>query len=160
LEEAVVRARYKPVTPDQRLRDLRKEFKGFEKEEAGPERAARLAAFVRAAHHERQLNMAMHAAQLCLDEDPAAPDLLVAAYRDGLSEVEERLRSYSDLKDLARYVDRPDVATLADERLATEAHDWVAAGDDQEQRHRLRTLTSLVGRTFADELRDEIQGRR
>jgi hypothetical protein len=156
----VARARYKPVTPDQRVRDLRKEFKGFEKEEAGPERAARLAAFARAAHHERQLNMAMHAAQLCLDEDPDAPALLVDAYRAPEVDVEERLRSYSDLKDLARYVDRPDVVTLAEELLATDARAWVAAGDDQEQRHRLRTLTSLVSRAFADELRDELAGPR
>jgi hypothetical protein len=156
----VVRARYKPVTPDQRLRDLRKEFKGFDKEEPGPERAARLAAFARAAHDERQLNMAMHAAQLCLDEDPDAPELLVAAYRTGQTDVEERLRSYADLKDLARYVDRPDVVTLAEEMITEEARAWVADGDEQEQRHRLRTLTSVVDRAFADGLRDELEGRR
>lgn len=156
----MVRARYKPVTPDQRLRDLRKEFKGFDKEEPGPERAARLAAFARAAHDERQLNMAMHAAQLCLDEDPDAPELLVAAYRTGQTDVEERLRSYADLKDLARYVDRPDVVTLAEEMITEEARAWVADGDEQEQRHRLRTLTSVVDRAFADGLRDELEGRR
>lgn len=156
----MVRARYKPVTPDQRLRDLRKEFKGFDKEEPGPERAARLAAFARAAHDERQLNMAMHAAQLCLDEDPDAPELLVAAYRTGPTDTEERLRSYADLKDLARYVDRPDVVTLAEEMITDEARAWVADGDEQEQRHRLRTLTSVVDRAFADGLRDELEGRR
>lgn len=156
----MVRARYKPVTPDQRLRDLRQEFKGFDKEEPGPERAARLAAFARAAHDERQLNMAMHAAQLCLDEDPDAPELLVAAYRTGQTDVEERLRSYADLKDLARYVDRPDVVTLAEEMITEEARAWVVDGDEQEQRHRLRTLTSVVDRAFADGLRDELEGRR
>lgn len=156
----MARTRYKPVTPDQRVRDLRKEFKGFDKEEPGPERAARLAAFARAAHHERQLNMAMHAATLCLEEDPDAPDLLVDAYRPGDADVEDRLRSYSDLQDLARYVDRPDIGTIAEDLLATEARAWVAAGDEQEQRHRLRTLTSLVSRAFADDLRDELGGRR
>ena len=156
----MARTRYKPVTPDQRLRDLRKEFKGFDKEEPGPERAARLASFARAAHHERQLNMAMHAAALCLEEDPAAPELLVDAYRAEQADVEDRLRSYTDLQDLARYVDRPDVASIAEELLAAEAREWVAAGDEQEQRHRLRTLTSLVNRAFADELRDEIAGPR
>jgi hypothetical protein len=156
----VVRTRYKPVTPDQRLRDLRKEFKGFEKEEPGPDRAARLAAFARAAHHERQLNMAMHAAQLCLDEDPDQPALLVAAYGSGDGDVEEQLRSYSDLQDLARYVERSDVATLAEERLAAAARAWVADADDQERRHRLRTLTSLVSRAFADDLRDELEAGR
>lgn len=156
----MARTRYKPVTPDQRVRDLRKEFKGFDKEEPGPERAARLAAFTRAAHHERQLNMAMHAAALCLEEDPDAPALLVDAYRAEDADVEERLRSYGDLQDLARYVDRPDVGDIAEELLATEARAWVAAGDEQEQRHRLRTLTSLVSRAFADDLRDDIAGRR
>lgn len=156
----MARTRYKPVTPDQRVRDLRKEFKGFDKEEPGPERAARLAVFARAAHHERQLNMAMHAAQLCLDEDPDAPTLLVDAYRAEEADVEDRLRSYADLKDLARYVDQPDVVTLAEELLATDARAWVADGDEQEQRYRLRTLTSLVSRSFADDLRDDIAGRR
>lgn len=154
----MARARYKPVTPDQRVRDLRKELKGFDKEEPGPQRAARLAAFARAAHHERQLNMAMHAAQLCLDEDPDAPALLVDAYRAEGADVEDRLRSYSDLQDLARYVDRPDVVTLAEGLLDDEARAWVAAGDDQERRHRLRTLTSLVSRAYADDLRDQIAG--
>ncbi len=155
----MVRSRFKPVTPDQRLRDLRKEFKGFDKEEPGPDRAARLAVFARAAHHERQLNMAMHAAQLCLDEDPDDPALLIDAYRAPDADPEDRLRSYSDLQDLARYVERPDVTERATTMLADEARAWVAAGDDQERRHRLRTLSSLVSRAFADDLRDELQGR-
>jgi hypothetical protein len=153
----VVRTRYKPVTADQRVRDLRKEFRGFDKEQPGPDRAARLAAFVRAAHEERQLNMAMPAAQLCLDDDPDAPALLIDAYRDGDADPEDRLRALSDLQDLARYVDRPDVAATAEAELHAAARAWVADGDDQERRHRLRTLTSLVDRAFADDLRDELE---
>lgn len=156
----MVRSRLKPVTPDQRIRDLRREFAGFEREEPGPERAARLAVFARAAHDERQLNMAMHAAQLCLDDDPDAPALLVDAYRLEGTDTEERLRSYGDLADLARYIDRPDIADLARADLAAEARTWIADGDDQERRHRLRTLASMVSREFADGLRDELEGRR
>jgi hypothetical protein len=155
-EPVVVRARYKPVTPDQRLRELRKEFTGFEREDPGPDRAARLAVFARAAHDERQLNMAMHAAQLCLDDDPDAPELLVDAYRLDGDDTEEQLRSYGDLADLARYIDRPDIVELAQAEQAEQARAWVAAGDDQERRHRLRTLASMVGRAFADDLRDEL----
>lgn len=156
-EEAhVVQARYKPVTPDQRLRELTKEFRGFDREEPGPERAERLATFVRAAHRERQLNMVMHAAQLCLDEDPDDPSLLVAAYLDPDEPPEDRLRSMSDLEDLARYVGRPDVGEVASQRLADGARAWVAEATDVERRHRLRTLTSLVSRRFADDLRDEL----
>lgn len=159
----MVRARTKPVTPDQRIRDLRKEFGGFDKEDPGPERAARLAAFARAAHDERQLNMAMHAAQLCLADDPDEPALLVDAYRadpeDATVDDEERLRSYVDLADLARYIDRSDIVDLAKQELRDEARAWVAAGDDQERRHRLRTLASMVDRAFADDLRDEVEGR-
>lgn len=153
------RARSKPVTPDQRVRDLRKEFRGFEAEEPGPDRAARLAAFTRAAHDERQLNMAMHAAQLCLDDDPQAPALLVDTYASG-GQVEDRLRSLSDLLDLARYVDRPDVSEQASSLLRAEALAWLADAGDGERRHRLRTLTSLGGRAFADELRDELEASR
>lgn len=152
----MVRASFKPVTPDQRLRDLRKEFKGFDKEAPGAERAARLAVFARAAHDERQLNMAMHTAQLCLEEDPEEPALLVAAYEDGTHGTEDQLRSYGDLQDLARYVDRPDIVTLAAERQAELARRWVTEADEQERRHRLRTLTSLISRAFADDLRDEL----
>ena len=155
----MVQARYKPVTPDQRLRDLSKEFRAFEREEAGPDRAARLATFVRAAHQERQLNMAMHAAQLCLDDDPDDPSLLIAAYLDGEEAPEEQLRAISDLKDLARYIGREDVGEVADERLATTARAWVADGGDVERRYRLRTLTSLVSREFADDLRDELDAK-
>jgi hypothetical protein len=156
----VVRTRYKPVTPDQRVRDLRKEFRGFDKEEPGPDRAARLAAFARAAHDERQLNMAMHAAQLCLEDDPDDPALLVETYRSGGNDPEEQLRSLSDLQDLARYIDRPDVTAQADRLLLEQARAWVTAADETERRYRLRTLTSMCGRAFADDLRDELEGRR
>jgi hypothetical protein len=146
----------KPVTPDQRVRDLRKEFRNFEKEEPGPDRAARLAGFVRAAHDERQLNMAMHAAALCLDEDPQAPALLVEAYVDPDAPLEEQMHTFGDLRDLARYLDRPDIATTADERQRTVARDWVADGDDGERRYRLRTVQSAISREAADAIRDEL----
>lgn len=155
----MVRATYKPVSPDQRVRDLRKEFRGFEKEEPGADRAGRLAAFARAAHDDRQLNMSMHAAQLCLEDDPDEPTLLVAAYLGDGSDPEEQLRSLTDLKDLARYIDRSDVADRADELVLEHARDWLTGADDTERRHRLRTLTSMVSRAFADDLRDEVEGR-
>ncbi len=154
----MVRSRYKPVSPDQKIRDLRKEFRGFDGEEPGPDRAGRLAAFARAAHDERQLNMAMHAAKLCLEDDPDDPALLLEVYA-GAPQVEDRLRSLSDLIDLARYIERPDVAEQAESRLREAARDWLAEAGDGERRHRLRTLGSLGGRAFADDLRDELEGR-
>lgn len=155
----MVRPRYKPVTPDQRIRELRKEFKHLEnKVEPGPERAEQLAAFTRAAHDERQLNMAMHTAALCMEEDPEAPALLIAAYLpDDLDEPEERLRALVDLQDLARYVDVAELRGFAEERIAEEARAWVKAGSDAEQRHRLRTLGSMIGQPFADGVRDELR---
>lgn len=152
----MVRSRYKPVSPDQKIRDLRKDFRGFEREEPGPERAERLAVFARAAHDERQLNMAMHAAQLCLEDDPEAPALLLETYA-AYPEVEDRLRSLSDLIDLARYIERPDVSEQAEGRLRDAARGWLAEAGDGERRHRLRTLGSLGGRAFADDLRDELE---
>jgi hypothetical protein len=146
----------KPVTPDQRVRDLRKEFRNFEKEEPGPDRAARLAGFVRGAHDQRQLNMAMHAAALCLDEDPDAPALLVEAYVDADAPLEEQLHTYGDLRDLARYLDRQDIVATADARQRSVARDWVADADDGERRYRLRTVKSAISREAADDIRDEL----
>ena len=154
----MVRPRHKPVSPDQRIRELRKEFRGFESEEAGPDRAARLAVFARAAHDQRQLNMAMHAANLCLEDDPEPPALLMEAYA-AVPDIEDRLRSLSDLIDLGRYIDRPDVATEAEARLRDAARTWLTEASDGERRHRLRTLGSLGGRAFADDLRDELEAR-
>lgn len=145
----------KPVTPDQRSRDLRKELKTVEKEDPGPDRAPRLADLARAAHDDRQLNMAMRAAELCLAEDPAAPELLVAAYRVEAAG-EERLQSLADLRDLARYVDRPDLVEIADHHLGSEARAWVAAAEPGERRYRLRSVQSLTSRELADQLRDEL----
>jgi hypothetical protein len=153
----VVRSNFKPVTPDQRLRDLRKEFKGFEREEPGPERAARLAAFTRAAHTERQLNMAMQAATMCLDDDPDEPALLLAAYDDADDDPEARLRALDDLRDLARYIDRADLVEHADRELRERSKAWVAAGDEAERRHRLRTVQSVTSRELADRIRDELE---
>jgi hypothetical protein len=154
----VVRPRYKPVTPDQRIRELRKEFSALQKEaEGGPDLAARLAGFTREAHLERQLNMAMHTAARCLEEDPDAPELLVRAYLGPVEEPEERLRAFVDLQDLARYVDRPDLRDHCTAAIREEARSWVRGADEAEQRHRLRTLTSMVSREFADEIRDELR---
>ena len=156
----MVRARFKPVTPDQRLRDLTKEFRTFERDEPGPERAARLASFVRAAHEQRQLNMAMHAAQLCLQDDPSDPDLLVRAYLDPDEGTEDRLRALQDLRDLARYVGRDDIDELAERELDTTARAWLSGASEAEQRHRLRTLGSIFSRERLDDLRDELAGGR
>lgn len=155
----MVRPRYKSVTPDQRIRELRKEFRHLEtKVEPGPERAGQLAAFTRAAHDERQLNMAMHTAALCVEEDPSPPDLLIAAYvPDEVTDPEERLRALVDLHDLARYVDHQELRAFAGERIDEEARAWVRDGSDAEQRHRLRTLGSMVDQEFADRIRDELR---
>lgn len=153
----MVRPRYKPVTPDQRIRELRKEFRELQKAEPGEERAVRLAEFTRDAHAERHLNMAMHTAALCLEDDPSAPDLLVHAYLDDVADPEELLRSLVDLRDLARYVDRPDVVEHCDVRIREEARAWVRGADEIEQRHRLRTLASMLSREFADDIRDELR---
>lgn len=146
----------KPVTPDQRVRDLRKEFRGFDKEEPGPDRAARLADFTRAAHLERQLNMAMHTAELCLAEDPDAPELLVSAYAADVGDEVARLEALSDLTDLARYIGRDDVSTTAGQLLRDSARDWVAAGSESERRYRLRTVQSLTSVEVADGIRDAL----
>lgn len=146
----------KPVTPDQRVRDLRKEFRGFDKEEPGPDRAARLAAFTRAAHLDRQLNMAMHTAELCLGDDPEPPALLVAAYAADVGDEEARLAALSDLNDLGRYLGREDIATTADGLLREGAQAWVEAGSEGERRYRLRTVQSLTSREVADGIRDAL----
>lgn len=141
------------------VRELRKEFKRLQtKEEPGPERAELLADFTRAAHVERQLNMAMHTAALCLDEDPDDPSLLIAAYiPPDLEDPEERLRTFADLRDLARYVDHQELRDFAQEHIDAEARAWAREATDQERKHRLRALTSIYGRDFADRVRDELE---
>lgn len=147
-------ANRKPVVPDADIRELRKDHKALLKAEPSPDRAADLASFVRRAHEMRQLNMAMHMGQLCLDEDPNDPDLLVGAYLVDREDDEEALRDLLDLADLGRYLDRDDVVTLADDRFDAEAADWIRGSSDAEQRHRLRILTAMKDRAYADDLRD------
>lgn len=157
----MARPRYKPVTPDQRIRELRKEFKAIrkEKEEPGPARAKKLAVFVRDAHLERQLNMSMHAGQLCLEEDPDPPALLIEAYLpEDLEDPEARLEALVDLQDLARYLDHEELRRYADSQLETEARAWVKdSDDDATMRHRLRRVASALDQPFADQLRDELR---
>ena len=155
----MARPRSKPVSPDQVIRELRAEFRRLTtKEEPGPERAALLATFTRAAHDERQLNMAMHAASLCLEEDPTPPELLHAAYLPpDLEDTEERLRALVDLGDLARYVDARELVDRARDERDGLARDWVREVADPERRHRLRTLGSMVDQAYADQLRDELE---
>jgi hypothetical protein len=157
-ERAVLaRTGAKPVTPDQRIRDLRKEFRGFEREEPGPDRAARLAGFTRTAHDARQVNMAMQSAALCLEDDPDPPALLIAVYAEADETLEERLYALGDLYDLARYIDRPDIATTAADLQRACARAWVIAGDESERRYRLRTVQSAISREAADDIRDALR---
>lgn len=155
----MARPRYKPVDPSRVIRDLRKEFKRLQtKEEPGPERAELLAGFTRSAHLERHLNMAMHTASQCLEEDPDAPDLLLEAYLPpDLKDPEERLRTLVDLQDLARYVDHEGLRAFVDEHINEEARAWARDATDQERKHRLRALTSIFDQAFADQVRDEIE---
>ena len=155
----MARPRYKPVDPAKIIRELRKEFKQLQtKVDPGPERAELLAAFTRAAHEERQLNMAMHTAAQCLEEDPDAPEMLIAAYLPpDMDDPEERLRTLSDLRDLARYVDHAALQSFVEEHVDAEARAWARAADTQERKHRLRTLGSIFNQEFADQIRDELE---
>lgn len=136
-----------------RVRDLRKELKELEKEEPSGARAERLADFTRRAHDERALNKAMHAAQLCLAEDPRAPALLVAAYtRDEATE--DLLRSLSELANLGRWLGRDDLVTIASNRAQTLATAWLDETGGGERRRRLRALDSM----FGDEMARRLQG--
>ena len=153
----MARPKYSPADPAKVARELRKEFKRLQtKEEPGPERAELLAAFTRSAHEERHLNMAMHTASLCLDEDPDAPAMLIAAYLPAdLEEPEERLRTFVDLRD--RYVDHDELRAFVQEHIDTEARAWVREATEPERKHHLRSLTSMFGREFADQVRDELE---
>jgi len=153
-----VRANFKPVDPDKARRQMLKDFKAFDKEEPGPERAARLATFTRAAHAERQLNMAMHTAALCLHDDPDAPALLLAAYApDDDHDFEERLRVHADLADLARYVDQPELREHAEEVLRHDAETWLLGSEKTEWHRIMRTLVSVRDRAWADSVRDRAE---
>lgn len=152
----MVRASFKPVPPDQRIRELRKELKDLEKSEPSAETTKRLAAFTRAAHDERQLNMVMHIGQRCLDEDKKAPKALVDAYTPDTNDVEEAIRGWLDLVDVGRWLERDDLKETGRTRAEDIARTWAKDGDASERRHRLRTIASALGREFADDLRDEI----
>lgn len=148
----------KPVIPDADIRELRKDYKALMKAK-GEDRAEDLAKFARRAHVMRQLNMTMHTGQLALDEDPDAPDLLVAAYQGDrdVEDVEQGLRDLLDLVDLGRWLERDDIADMANENFDTDARAWINQASEAESRHRLRTLTAMKDRAYADNLRDTLR---
>lgn len=152
-------ARYKPVDPAKRLRDLRKEFKAIQQDKLetppGPERARELAAFVRRAHDQRQLNFVMHAAPLALEQDPDAPQVLVSAYTE-TADPEERLRAIAELGNLGRWIGNSELERIAEELSREQAPAWVAAAEGSERRRRLRDLGSIFDRAFADDVRDQV----
>jgi hypothetical protein len=149
----------KPVVPDGDIRELRKDHKALLKEEPGPDRAPDLAVFARRAHVMRQINMAMHIGQLALDEDPDAPDLLVQAYlgdRD-LDDPEQGLHDLLDLVDIGRWLQRDDIADLGSARFDAAAESFIRDASEGERRHRLRLLTSMRDRAYADRVHDRIR---
>lgn len=151
-------ANRKPVVPDGDIRALRKDHKGLMKAEPG-ERAAEMAVFARRAHVMRQINMAMQTGQLALDEDADAPDLLVDAYlgdRD-VDDPEQGLHDLLDLVDIGRWLDRDDIVDLATEKFDEAALVFVRDASEGEARHRLRLLTSMKDRAYADGVRDQVR---
>ncbi|HEX9888168.1 MAG TPA: hypothetical protein VGA69_01720 [Nitriliruptorales bacterium] len=153
-------AQYKPVDPAKQLRDLRQEFKYIQQDklasEPGPERAAALADFIKRSHDMRQLNFVMHAAPVCLEHDGDPPQALVRAYTEAAEDDEERLRAYSELADLGRWIGNDELVAIADEQSREQAPTWVASVEGAEQRRRLRDLGSMFSREFADQVRDQI----
>ncbi|MCC5946977.1 MAG: hypothetical protein JJT89_00860 [Nitriliruptoraceae bacterium] len=147
----------KLATPEQKLRDLAKDFRTLEREDPSPDRAQRLADLTRTAGDARQVNLAMQAATRCLEDDPAPPTMLLAAYTEADEDLESRLDALADLVDLARYIEQPELGTRAQEHLEATARAWVASGDEGERRYRLRTVQSVVSREFADTVRDELR---
>jgi len=77
-------------------------------------------------------------------------------YAEADETLEERLYALGDLRDLARYIDRADIVTLAAELQHGCARRWVEAGDDSERRYRLRTVQSAISREVADDIRDAL----
>lgn len=148
----------KPVIPDADIRELRKDYKALMKAE-GEDRTEDLAKFARRAHVMRQLNMAMHTGQLALDEDPDSPNLLVAAYLGdrNVDDVEQGLRDLLDLVDLGRWLERDDIAEMANGNFDADARAWIEGANEAESRHRLRTLTAMTDRAYADNLRDTLR---
>ena len=159
-------AKYKPVDPAKQLRDLRKEFKYIRwaqegrkdklESEPGPERAAELADFIKRSHEMRQLNFVMHVAPLCLEHDDDPPQALVLAYTEDAEDDEERLRAWSELANLGRWIANDELKAIAQDRSRAEAPAWVKAADGAELRRRLRDLGSMFSRDFADDVRDEL----
>lgn len=148
-------SRSRPVTPDQKIRDLRKEFRALEAEEPSADRSTRLADFTRSAATERQLNLAMQTAERCLADDPDPPQLLLSAFDRPDEDTESRLDALADLRDLASYLGREDVVATVKEHMTERARAWTAEADEGERRYRLRTIQSLVSPEVADLLRDE-----
>ena len=156
----MVRAHVTPVAPEQQARAIAKELRELERDEPGRPRASRLASLVRRSHEQRLLNLAMHAAQLCVDDDPEDPAELLRAYHDPGAELEEQLRPLQDLSDLARYVGHDELHAQADARLVEVARAWLGEATTAELRHRVRTLGSVLGRERADDLRAELDAGR
>ena len=148
-------SRSRPATPDQRVRELRKEFRALDAEQPSAERSTRLAEFTRAATVERQLNLAMQTAERCLEDDPEPPQLLLAAFDRADQDTQTRLDALADLRDLAGYLGREDVVATVEVHLTERAREWTADADASERRYRLRTIQSLVSAEVADLLRDE-----
>lgn len=146
--------RPRTVTVDQRIRELHKELGTLGAQPSSPERTAALALLTREAHATRQVNLAMQAAALCLD-DPEGAAALVDTYLDE-DDHEARLEALTDLRDLARYIDRPDIGETAQRHLTEVARSWVSDATPGERRYRLRTVQSLTSRELADRLRDEL----
>lgn len=146
-----MRHRYKAVNPDRVIRDLRQEFKKIQKGDPEFTAPAFLADFTRRAHDLRMINKALHTAQLCLEAAPReAAQLLTSSYLEGVEDLEDELRAWAELANLARWLDHGELAEQARDRAGKLAVEWLGEVGGGEQRTRLRELGSMFDEDFAD----------
>lgn len=139
------------VEPGRDRRKRKERLKALMREQVSDLRTKELAALARELHDNRELNLAMDAAQHCLAESEDAIAFLVDAYLCH-ERADHLIEDLAMLADLARWLDHAGLRAIVRTMAYEEALTWCGCTDGRERERRIDTLRRRFDDTLANDV--------
>lgn len=139
------------VEPGRDRRKRKDRLKALMRDDASDQRTKGLATLARELHENRELNLAMDAAQHCLSASEDGTAFLVDAYLCH-ERADHLIEDLAMLADLARWLEHPGLCAIVRAMAYQEALTWCGCTDGRERERRIDTLR----RRFDDGLANDV----
>lgn len=144
--------KYLFVEPGRDRRRRQDRLKVLQRQPAGADRARQLAQLARELHDNREINLALDAARIALEDTDGDPAVLVEVYTSAHQRADLQIDDLSMLASLGQWLQDDRLCRMVRAQALDAATRWCGAVDGRERERRLDTLR----RRFDDDLADQI----